>query len=168
MQTTLEIQKANKTCRTNGAVGKNAIIPRLVAAFLESFRTIPQNFTVLDFGAGINTIHAKALRERFSQIKIDAYDFGANRNNNHIRYIEINTYDIIYASNVFNTHSNERMTQLALAEIWGGLKEKGMFFVNLPESPRFFHTNALFENLLNKYFNTVNKGEKKNTWVCIK
>ena len=162
------ITKANKTCRTNGAVGKNAIIPRLVAAFIESFRAIPKDFTVLDFGAGTNAIHAKALEKQFPDIIVDAYDFGDNSNENHIREIKTHKYDLIYASNVFNTHSNLQMSLDALASIFWGLKQGGTFIVNLPESPRYFHDNKTFNNILNQYFSTVNKGEKKNTWVCIK
>lgn len=125
-----EIEIANKTCRTNGAVGRNAIVPRIVRGILRN----SQPLRVLDYGAGIHAIHAKEIASEFPYCKIDAYEFGANRNKNHIGLG--GKYDLVYASNVINVQSNKNMLVKTLHEIKESAKDGGLIIFNYPQSPR--------------------------------
>lgn len=65
-----EVEIANRTSRSRGAVGKRAIVPRLVPQYAS------QSDTILDFGAGKDAVHALDLREQ--GYNVTAYEFGSN------------------------------------------------------------------------------------------
>lgn len=128
------ILKSNKTCRSNGAVGKNAIVPKWVAG-----HTDPKA-TILDFGAGKEMPHVHTLRSMGFR-SVAGYEFGENITPDHIKVLLPNSFGLIYASNVFNTHSNALMSAQALHLIKNSLRPRCYFVFNLPISPNYFWEN---------------------------
>lgn len=124
-----EISEANRTCRDKGAVGPNAMIPRLVPEYA--------NLTdhILDFGAGRKALHAENLMGL--GYNVTAWDFGANFNPEvHDRDALSRTYDVVYASNVFNVQINPGMFWRTLIQIRDCVKPDGLFLFNYPRKPR--------------------------------
>ena len=137
--TTEQIKIANKTCRDAGFVGRNAITPKFVKNHLQKLHNEtnkPDNiYSVLDFGAGKNAIHAKELtKENF--LYVEAWEFGENKNDNHIKHLEKTYYDFVYSSNVLNVQSHSAMLSNTLTMIYFTLAKGGSFFANYPLNPR--------------------------------
>jgi SAM-dependent methyltransferase len=142
-----EIAAVNKTARSSGAVGKNAVVPRAVLDFLSKFGS--KSWSILDFGSGPAMLHTYQLREAGYE-NTHAFDFGDNwtdsmevqRCGEDGRYRiyrgDEPHYHLIFASNVFNTHSGPAMTMRALQLVHDSLKDGEVFFFNLPPSPNFF------------------------------
>lgn len=142
------ITRSNKTARSNGAVGANALIPRFVAD------KMPRNMFILDYGCGPALLHVKALRQKGFNM-IHAHDFGENRigNAEMIAILQPDFYDLVYASNVFNTHSTAEMSRAALVEIRDCLKYGCGFVFNMPTKPNFFWSNRkAFLDLVDSVF----------------
>lgn len=128
-----EIKTANKTARSAGAVGKNALLPRIITG-----RMPYRAAKILDFGSGpkaLQTMHLK--KEGYTDVT--PYEFGEN-------YIEgfhldrnafdINTYEIVMASNVINTLESIDAVKETLHQINWFLNDKGVALINYPTSPR--------------------------------
>ena len=125
------VTQANKTSRSFGAVGRNAVVPRKVRELFSA----RDNLLILDFGAGKDALHASALRQ--DGYRVDAYEFGDNvRPFVHTRSLAIKYYDVVYASNVLNVQANDAMMSSNLLNIWLTLKTGGSFVANFPLSPR--------------------------------
>ena len=126
-----EIEIANKTSRSNGAISSTALVPRHVAN-VESGKS---NRTILDFGAGKDALHAKSLRDQ--GMNVTAHEFGDNhREGIHDAHALSREYDHVYASNVLNVQSSKPMLSHTLDQIHSATKEGGMFTGNFPMSPR--------------------------------
>lgn len=125
-----EIEIANKTFRHTGAVGKNAITPRII----EQLFSPEDNLSILDYGAGTIAAHAVYLRTK--GYRVTAHEFGNNINSLHDEFALDKKYDIIYASNVMNVLSSEKMIKNVLQEFKASMKETGVTIVNYPTSPR--------------------------------
>jgi DNA topoisomerase-1 len=124
-----ETSIANKTSRTAGAVGMNAIVPRHVV------RIADPKHTILDFGAGKDAAHAKMLKEK--GLKVTAYEFGGNvKEGLHDPDALDHKHDIVYASNVLNVQSSKEMLRNTLEEIKSALEDDGTAVFNYPDSPR--------------------------------
>jgi hypothetical protein len=135
MTITDQIIKSNKTSRDAGAIGANAIVPKWVAEYAD------KSWNILDFGCGKSILHVqKLIKSGFSNIS--GYDFGNNVTDSHIKELSKNKFDLVYASNVFNTHSTALMSAEALHLIKDTLKDRGHFIFNLPKSPNYFWTNT--------------------------
>jgi hypothetical protein len=165
-----DIQVANKTSRANGAVGAKAIVPRHVRGFIESFYN-KETTTVLDFGAGKTAAHAQALLA--DGWMVTAYEFGDNidpRVHNELALMQ--TYDIVYASNVLNVQSNVEMARATIKQIVSVVKKSGHFFANFPSSPRKSDiTSDEMADLLKEQFGAVYQvGGTKSAplWTCFK
>ncbi len=145
------IIKSNRTCRDNGAIGKDAIVPKWIAAHCEN-KHFP---IVLDFGAGKKMKHVHSLRTQgFSSVS--GYEFGENVTDDHIKVLRPKFFHIVYASNVFNTHSNALMSAQALHLIKNTLVNHYHFVFNLPNKPNYFWTNRqAFLNLVTEVFGVV-------------
>lgn len=125
------IKRANKSCRSEGAVGRDPLCYRE----LRERQYLNTPFcTVLDFGAGKNAVHTKKLREEGWDI--DAYEFGANVTDEHIKEIKI-TYDIVIASNVLNILNSNGMLVKTLNEIANAIEPGGILICNYPANPRY-------------------------------
>jgi hypothetical protein len=151
---TEEIIKANKTARSKGIVGKTALVPRVV------LETVSKDKVILDYGCGPNMVQSDMLKSNGFE-HIDSYDFGMNLREDMRYSVLENYYDIIFCSNVFNTHSSEKMSEESITDIKSRLKKDGLLILNLPYSPRFFWTIPTFNAFINKHFGeenvTVNK-----------
>lgn len=124
-----EIQIANATSRANGAVGHNAIVPRLILEIAK------KTDNILDFGAGKRAIHTLYLREQ--GLNVIAYEFGNNIDLNlHSIDALSKKYNIVFASNVLNVQSSAKMLRNTLKQISNVIENKGKFIVNYPQSPR--------------------------------
>ena len=157
-----EIIKANRSARSKGAVGQNAIIPKLVSEMFS------KDISILDYGCGPNRIHSDKLKQ--DGFKVDSFDFGKNWREGMQYEVFPNKYDLIYASNVVNTWGNIKMVCDSLEQIRNGLKEDGVFLANFPKKPRYIPTmkDDDFELILaNAYFSTV-KMIQANVWYCRK
>jgi hypothetical protein len=126
-----EIKIANKTARSAGAVGKNAILPRIITG-----RMPYRGAKILDFGAGPRIVQTLNLREE--GYNVDAYDFGSNCSEVHINRTpdKIASYDIVMASNVINTLASVEAVKETLHQINWFLGMKGVALINYPQSPR--------------------------------
>lgn len=130
-----DIDAANKTSRSMGAVGSKAITPR----YVESIATTEDN--ILDFGAGKDAAHAKRLNGL--GLNVTAYDFGNNvKDGIHNPDALSDKYDIVYASNVMNVQSGEDMARQTLEQIRDSVRDGGVAIFNYPTSPRYTGMSA--------------------------
>ena len=147
------IRIANDTSRgATGAVGKNALVPRIVE------QTVPREATILDYGAGKAAAHTQRLKER--GFNVTAHDFGDNvKPGLHDPAALSRQYDHVYASNVLNTQSSKEMLQSTLDEIADAVKPGGSATVNLPAKPRKFEglNASLLEEELRARFRDVER-----------
>jgi len=123
---------ANATSRGKGAVGKNALVPRIVMEHL------PKGTSILDFGAGPRAMHVEML-QRAGFENVTGMDYGRNFDDGvHDRFALERQYQCVYASNVINTQSSWQDVVGVVRTCAKALEEGfGMYFiVNLPESPR--------------------------------
>ena len=123
-----EIDTANKTSRSSGAIGKNAIVPRFIR------ETSSKDERILDFGAGKDAKHTLSLRQ--DGFDVTAYEFGENIGQDHDPKALGKQYDTVMASNVLNVQKRRSMVSRTLMEISGCVKPEGRLVVNYPKSPR--------------------------------
>jgi len=166
-----EVTKANRSARSCGAVGKNAIIPKLVE------QMFPKSFKILDYGSGPARIHQVSLE--LAGFDVDAFDFGKNWREGMQYEVLPNRYDLIYASNVMNTWSTAKMMSDSLTDIKNGLKINGVFLANYPKSPRYLSnypkspkyfsdiTDRVMADILGNIFSEV-RTLPKNVYYCRK
>lgn len=142
-----EVLVANKTCRTNAAIGRGAIVPRVVNEFFATRKT-----TILDFGAGEHAIHAEWLREQ--GLDVTAHEFGFNVTDVHDPKALARRYDVVFASNVLNVQATEDMMRRTVAQ---AAQATGRVFVaNYPETPRKAGlSSAQVVAVLESYFRAV-------------
>ena len=133
MFTNEEIKIANATYRSGGSsvFDKNGNVRSVVARFVE--KNIDKGKKILDFGCGPEFIQGKYLNEL--GFNVSGWDFGENKPHNCVRKLE-KVYDVVYASNVLNVISSNRMLEETLDQIYKCLKEDGIFIANYPQSPR--------------------------------
>lgn len=133
MFTQEEIKIANATYRSKGSsvFNKDGSIRSVVARFVAS--NIGKNKKILDFGCGSEFIQGKYLQEL--GFDVDGWDFGDNKPLDCISKL-MPIYDVVYASNVLNVISSESMLMETLDQIYGCLKNDGIFIANYPQSPR--------------------------------
>ena len=145
-----EMEIANKTSRSAGAVSGKALVPRHVEQHAE------KKDEILDFGAGKDAIHAKNLREK--GFNVTAHEFGSNQKEGiHDPKALDKQYHTVYASNVLNVQSSHDMLGKTLDQIHKSTKPGGQFIGNLPMSPRKFPEldHELVHNELKKRFGDV-------------
>jgi len=127
-----ETERAIRSARSKGAVGKNAIVPRILPQLM---RSIPPSNTpkaILDFGCGKDMIHVNALREQ--GFNVEGYDISLPETE---IFIKGRNYDIIYLSNVLNVQSTEEMIEDLINDVWYRLHPSGYLVANYPQSPRY-------------------------------
>lgn len=145
-----EKAQAMKTARATGAVGQNAIVPRVVEAMA------PQGVKILDFGSGAKKVHAIRLGAKGMQV--DAYDFslpGSER-------LLAGEYGMIYASNVLNVQNSMGMLNSTLFQIIGAMAEDGTFIANYPQTPRKAGlTTEMMKLALEVWFGSVERVDRE-------
>ena len=156
-----ETLKANRSARSKGIVGKNAVVPKLVE------QIFPKSFKILDYGSGPARIHQVSLQ--LAGFDVDAFDFGKNWREGMQYEVFPARYDLIYASNVMNTWSTPLMIAESLEQIKNGLKDIGIFLANYPKSPRYMkdNTDTDMTEILWNFFTEV-RILPKNVYYCKK
>lgn len=123
-----ETERAIRSARSTGAVGKNAIVPRIIPQLASR----SPDLDILDFGCGKDMIHVKALREK--GYSVDGYDLSLPETK---EFIKNRCYDIIYLSNVLNIQSSEEMLEDLINDVWYRLHHQGFVVANYPKDPRY-------------------------------
>ena len=130
---------SNATSRNAGAVGKNALVPRVVR---DRYGRL-DDLNVLDFGAGKAAAHAVSMQVAYSLYgwQVDAFEFGANVVEGlHLSEQDADRnaglYHVVYASNVLNTVSSWSQLHVTLATARRFTRYTGFFIANYPASPR--------------------------------
>lgn len=125
-----EMEIANRTSRSMGAVGAKALVPRVVRDWIQ-----PTDM-VLDFGAGKDAAHA--IRLKSEGFNVTAHEFGKNQQAglHDPNALQAGPYDMAYASNVLNVQSSVKMLTRTLLQIRRALKPGGIFIANFPKQPR--------------------------------
>lgn len=161
----------NSTCRSSGAVGRMALVPRVVPEYAR------KSDKILDFGAGKEAIQTLNLRAK--GYNVTAYEIGSNFNPIFHDSDALNRkYDVVYASNVLNVQPSRGYLDMVLNSITKVLKKEGVFIANYPADPRKCKGLGVAElnAILEKHFQMVQRVKqtsdmpKINTpvWVCIK
>jgi hypothetical protein len=153
------IEMVNKTCRSNGCVGKNAVVPRIVQEIAT------EEDRILDFGAGKKAVHAERLKKE-SGLNVTAYEIGSNFDpHHHDERALLRTYSMIYCSNVMNVQPTTDDVIHILDTVNVLLEKDGKFVVNYPDSPRKNPDldTGDFERLINKRFHNISYNGK--VWV---
>lgn len=161
----------NSTCRSSGAVGRMAIVPRVLPAFAK------KSDKILDFGAGKHAIQTGCLRDL--GYKVTAYEIGDNFNPFYHDPKALNKkYDIVYASNVLNVQPSRKYIHTILGDIKNTMKKDSLFMVNYPSDPRKCDGLGVKEvkGILEKHFTKVHRIKKTSdipklnvpVWVCEK
>ena len=148
-----EIEKANRSSRSSGAVGPNAVTPRMVLQYIKDSGN--RDVKILDFGSGKDAKHTYALREL--GLDVTAHDFHSNVNDEHHDPNALNReYDIIFASNVLNVQGSPLMMRRTIQDVMTALKDDGVFIANFPGSPRYnFETAQDAKEILEDFFDIV-------------
>ena len=128
-----EIKIVNKTARHAGAVGKNALVPRVITSKFPYL-----GYNMLDFGAGSKAVQTNYLREQ--GYNVTPYDIGENVVDGvHLVETEEDKgkYDLIFASNVLNALPSEEAWGETLSKIdWFLGGDNAFAIMNFPKSPR--------------------------------
>lgn len=165
------LKTVNSTCRSSGAVGNMAVVPRVVPEFAN------KSDKILDFGAGKFAVQTEALRDK--GYNVTAFEIG---NNFNPRYHDKNAlnkkYDLVYASNVLNVQPSREYLDMVLNTINGVMKKGGLFVANYPSEPRKCKGLGVADvkNILEQHFMYVDRVKKTKTmpklnvpvWVCQK
>jgi hypothetical protein len=134
-----------RTARSNGSVGKNAILPNHILS-------IPslKYHLILDFGCGPAAIHVKMLRDNGFK-----FVFGKDLvplENSEYEVACLLPWHLIYASNVLNVQTSFSDLQDTIREI-SELAELGVVYLNYPVSPRKLKLSVEeMHNILKNFF----------------
>ena len=144
------------TARSSGAVGPNAILPRLVAHQLKKHK----DYAILDFGAGPQALHTKWLRKQGFQ-RVTAYDLLPNMNTMHdpTAMMPGRLYHVVMASNVLNIQPSMVDLNSTLEEIAGVLEIIiGKAYFNWPSEPNYMQLSTTqIRNILAVHFYSVER-----------
>jgi len=156
-----KIKSVNKTARNSGAVGKNAIVPRIV----EKLAGVKDK--ILDFGSGPKAIHTQSLRAK--GLNVIAHEIGENRNLEiHDQNALRRKYDVVFGSNVVNVQPDMEMFVWTIRKMQKAVRKAGILIVNLPTSPnKLGITRIRISKELRLYFSRVNVVCRNGTWVFV-
>ncbi len=165
-----DVEVANKTSRNSPAIGGKAIVPKYVREHLELFCE-PEDTLILDFGAGKTAAHARALLN--DGWYCTAHEFGANVDNRYHNPLALShDYHIVYASNVLNVQSSERMARETIKQIADTLKDGGCFFTNYPRDPckSCLHPDEMADLLFEQFtiIKRIGGSAQAPLWMCTK
>jgi len=165
--TTDEHNEVTKTARSAGAVGFNAVVPRVIKA-LEFDKTL----SYFDYGSGPQHLHANAMiQDGFADVT--AYDLNIDDSDVGLDGLKIVTslagfdkkYDVVYASNVLNVQLSKSLLRGTIGEISSLLESGGTFVGNYPASPRKCDASVQdVDNMLRIVFREVVRIKKIGDW----
>ena len=169
MATPEEQSIAQATSHNNGAVGNNAVVPKVIRQIADK-----ETDVILDFGAGKAAAHTLSLRDE--GYNVTAYDFSESEF--HDPKALRKKYTLVYASNVLNVQGSENMLMLdTLKPIYNVLESGGRFVCNLPSNPlkglytgmSYKEAQTYLEGKLNDVFSSVQKMKGSTpVWICTK
>jgi ubiquinone/menaquinone biosynthesis C-methylase UbiE len=147
-------ERAKRSFRGKGAVGKYPLMYRRLRQFLE---TIPRrNLTVLDYGSGPGEVHTKRLRDDYEDCHFDSYDL--SKDGTSLRSLEGQWFDVVVASNVLNVIEDKQALNDTINEIYACTAPEGMVMCNLPKSPRYLDVDEDYiEGQLKYHFHIVQR-----------
>lgn len=163
--TSEEIAEMNATSRGKGAVGRNAIVPKLVRKYVadeinKCKYADKSGPSILDYGAGKGSPHARQLADEGYDVV--AYDIGDNFDEELglTRALDYK-YDIVYASNVLNVQLKGEFLDRVLREIHTSVRDGGVAIMNYPRSPRKGFMQKVdmntLEDIIKEWFPTVER-----------
>jgi SAM-dependent methyltransferase len=119
-----------KTARSKGAVGANAITPRVVLGLGRQGAWFDENAKVLDFGCGKDALHVELFKSEGWNCK--GVDLSREE-----KYAG-EKFDVVYASNVLNVQASAQDLDNTLESIIGYMMptNEATFVANYPTSPR--------------------------------
>lgn len=142
---------ATSTSRSKGAVGNNPLVYRRFRELVNEVfprRDLRYSY-ILDFGAGKDAKHTKALIAEYFPLTF-AYDYPENSNTAyHISKLRPG-YSVVLASNVLNVQDSEEAFERTLQQITNACFRNSYLVCNFPAEPRHWKelTNAkLLERL---------------------
>lgn len=143
-----------KSARSKGAVGKNAIIPRIIPILLKD---VENPFDILDFGCGKDMVHVLELQ--MQGFSVSGYDINLPGTEKHLE----RAWDIIYLSNVINVQSTKEELDDIFDLVWMSLhRVLGIAMANYPNKPRYLGwTVKEMEDYLKTRFLSVLRVEKE-------
>jgi len=160
-----------KTARSSGAVGENAILPRI-------FKTIcKKHWHALDYGSGPDAIHTEALRrEGYQVVAYDINNVTIVSNINNKQHSLNEWFDIVFASNVLNVQPSVYHVHGVVCDASKFVRRGGIVLFNYPSSPRKCGLTTLqIDGILRQEFAEVDRikhydGIKVSTpvWRCEK
>jgi len=155
---------ANSTCRETGIIG-TPLKPLVYQKLVELGKD--RAGTVLDFGAGKNAVHTKALKSK--GWRVVAWEFGDNfvKGVHDSRALD-RKYDTVVASNVLNVQQSKGMLRETLEQLTSAVKPGGTLICNMPKEPRHHDVSAEdVERLLGRAGFEVeeSKGGSAPVWV---
>lgn len=165
------VRVANATSRNAGAVGKNALVPRIVR---ERYAGV-EGIRVLDFGSGKANAHVCMMRQAMGlwDWTVDGWEFGDNRTDAHLQQhsgLYEGMFDIVYLSNVLNVQATASMMFETLYNAMEFMQDEGRLVCNYPASPRKCERDADgVEHMLKSMFDHVVRvaGTKSApVWEC--
>jgi hypothetical protein len=161
-----EIEKANKSSRSRGAVGSSPLGFRWVLNNVDKSRSI------LDFGAGRDASQTLALLDA-GFMNVTAYEFGRNLKKWHDPHALNRTYQVVMANNVLNVQSSDSMLTGTLNQINSTMGPGSILICNFPQSPRYYEGFTVEDmyNKLKTFFSSIERvgGEAKYPlWKCTK
>ncbi len=140
MLTEEETKLVNKTSRGKGAVGRNALVPKVVLKLAKDTGNMAKQ-EVIDFGAGKEAIHTKWLRKK--GLNVEAHEIGDNSNYRiHNVCATLHPYDIVMASNILNVQPTYHALKETLMELRCLTRPYGMLVCNYPAVPRKLPLNT--------------------------
>ena len=148
-----------RTARSNGAVGKNAILPKFISEFEGA-----KEHLVLDFGCGKDAIHVQMLRKKGFEYAygIDLHpltDSNLEANNGSLPWY------LVYASNVLNVQPTRTTLNCTICKLSDYAKQ-GVAYLSYPKTPRKLKlTDSQMEEILSPFFKAVYKFKIRGTTI---
>lgn len=148
-----------KTARSNGAVGKNAVLPRFISEIPDL-----KPHLILDFGCGKEAIHVQMLRRQGFEFVygIDLEPLGDPN-------LEANTcalpWHLVYASNVLNVQPSRTALYCTLDKI-ARFAKVGVAYLSYPKTPRKMGlSDEEMLRCITIFFQAVYKFKIRNTTI---
>ena len=164
--TTSSTNPTARSARHAGAVGPNALVPRLVHTLFGNWGK------KLDFGCGPLAIHARQLIQ--AGHRVTAYDMVGLPVDLYDSRALHRQYDVVYASNVLNVQMGTESLVDTLAAMATRVRHPhGYFLCNYPRKPRYIDwlDNEQLAGRLGFFFTNVIRLPRQLTgstacWLC--
>lgn len=149
-----------RTARSNGAVGKKAILPN----FISEIPSLKEHL-ILDFGCGKDAIHVQMLRNQgFEYVygldlqPLSNPNFDASENGSL-------PWHLVYASNVLNIQLSRTALNCTICKL-SDFAKQGVAYLSYPKSPRKLPlSDAQMQEILAPFFKCVYSFKIRGTTI---